>query len=541
MMKYFRKKIAIALIACLPFSVSSCDEDTINKVNEIAEYIMELLGMLGWDFENETTDIPDDGGSVFDDDEVLASSKSWESYFPPIGNQGEYGTCVTWATGYALKTALNKIDNNSLNVNSASNQTSPIDLWHLMGSDEKSTKCNGSNFDPAFKAMERSGVASMAEKPFTNMKMTCDGICGIGDSGNKLGSYRIIAYTKELSGSGSYGMTVANFKGYLDNVGPIAIGARLGDNFMNCNSSSVLNSDTYNYSGMHAYHAMVLVGYDDNRQAFRVRNSWGSDWGDNGSIWIGYNFFVNNFCFGAWVASNDATASAETTRSSSANDVKMEVLKDYKKADGKRVVEYNILNNGSSTISSNKEWSAVYLLFRKNRLSEKYLLFHDYYGTDCKKGAMADYTNGLSFNGEANAVTNIDIAAGSSSAEALNGNKLVFEYSLPLDKNGNKLNGEFYMVLIADAFGNLDESDEKNNFCFLTGANGAALKIVDGEIQNMPSNFTEIRSLNNEKDLNNYSGVEVQNVLQKHLDKGLLQKLVSQSGLRNGYVAKSVK
>jgi hypothetical protein len=75
----------------------------------------------------------------------------------------------------------------------------------------------------------------------------------------------------------------------------------------------------------------------------------------------------------------------------------------------------------------------------------------------------------------------------------------------------------------------------------LTGANGAALKIVDGEIQNMPSNFTEIRSLNNEKDLNNYSGVEVQNVLQKHLDKGLLQKLVSQSGLRNGYVAKSVK
>jgi hypothetical protein len=286
---------------------------------------------------------------------------------------------------------------------------------------------------------------------------------------------------------------------------------------------------------------MVLVGYDDNRQAFRVRNSWGSDWGDNGSIWIGYNFFVNNFCFGAWVASNDATASAETTRSSSANDVKMEVLKDYKKADGKRVVEYNILNNGSSTISSNKEWSAVYLLFRKNRLSEKYLLFHDYYGTDCKKGAMADYTNGLSFNGEANAVTNIDIAAGSSSAEALNGNKLVFEYSLPLDKNGNKLNGEFYMVLIADAFGNLDESDEKNNFCFLTGANGTALKIVDGEIQNMPSNFTEIRSLNNEKDLNNYSGVEVQNVLQKHLDKGLLQKLVSQSGLRNGYVAKSVK
>ena len=33
---------------------------------------------------------------------------------------------------------------------------------------------------------------------------------------------------------------------------------------------------------------MALVGYDDARDAFRLLNSQGRDWGDNGYAWIGY-------------------------------------------------------------------------------------------------------------------------------------------------------------------------------------------------------------------------------------------------------------
>ncbi len=35
-------------------------------------------------------------------------------------------------------------------------------------------------------------------------------------------------------------------------------------------------------------HAMVFVGYDDERSAYRVLNSWGDDWGDNGYVWWNY-------------------------------------------------------------------------------------------------------------------------------------------------------------------------------------------------------------------------------------------------------------
>jgi hypothetical protein len=35
-------------------------------------------------------------------------------------------------------------------------------------------------------------------------------------------------------------------------------------------------------------HVMALVGYDDGREAFRLQNSFGADWGDGGYAWIGY-------------------------------------------------------------------------------------------------------------------------------------------------------------------------------------------------------------------------------------------------------------
>jgi hypothetical protein len=36
-------------------------------------------------------------------------------------------------------------------------------------------------------------------------------------------------------------------------------------------------------------HAMLIVGYDNNRRLFIVRNSWGGDWGDHGYCWIPYD------------------------------------------------------------------------------------------------------------------------------------------------------------------------------------------------------------------------------------------------------------
>ncbi len=41
-------------------------------------------------------------------------------------------------------------------------------------------------------------------------------------------------------------------------------------------------------------HAMLAVGYDDARKAFRIQNSWGRGFGDGGYAWLSYEFWTRN-------------------------------------------------------------------------------------------------------------------------------------------------------------------------------------------------------------------------------------------------------
>jgi C1A family cysteine protease len=40
-------------------------------------------------------------------------------------------------------------------------------------------------------------------------------------------------------------------------------------------------------------HAVLAVGYDDDKQAVLVRNSWGADWGLGGYFWLPYDYITN--------------------------------------------------------------------------------------------------------------------------------------------------------------------------------------------------------------------------------------------------------
>lgn len=37
-------------------------------------------------------------------------------------------------------------------------------------------------------------------------------------------------------------------------------------------------------------HAVLMVGYDHQRELFECRNSWGDDWGDDGYFWLPYSY-----------------------------------------------------------------------------------------------------------------------------------------------------------------------------------------------------------------------------------------------------------
>lgn len=470
-MMNLKKRIwAWLIIPCLCFNsvaLTSCDEDTVNTVLEVVE---EILKAFGYD---PTMEDVDDQEKADELDIVTSTKVSYESKFPPIGNQGSYGTCVAWASAYNLQTALNVIDGIWTNPTMASQQCSPVDLWHLLPSGDKSVNCGGSNFDPAFKTMMQKGCATMSQQPFTNSKMTCDGVSGKGSS-LKLGSYRIIAYSAEMSSNGSnYGMTPENIKAHLQK-GPLVVGAKLGDRFMNWNSSDVITDDNDTYKGQHAYHAMAVVGFDDNKKAFRLRNSWGADdWGDNGSVWVGYNFFVSRFAFGVWAASNDASATYASE--STENDVKATVLSDKANADGSRTVTYKISNNGSNAISTGN-YPIVYILFKAKHFAMRY---------------------------------NLMDGAEEATVQPRESVTLTHTYNVPNDVE----DGKYFCVLIADPYNEMNDGNRNNNFAFVSGESQLPFYISQNKFLGMPATIKECHTLVNSQNLNAYRNMELENAL----------------------------
>jgi hypothetical protein len=67
---------------------------------------------------------------------------------------------------------------------------------------------------------------------------------------------------------------------------PLWFAVDVEDNWSNLQKGEVWK----NSAGKAGGHAMVIVGWDDAKNAFKVANSWGTDWADNGYGWIDYAF-----------------------------------------------------------------------------------------------------------------------------------------------------------------------------------------------------------------------------------------------------------
>jgi C1A family cysteine protease len=45
---------------------------------------------------------------------------------------------------------------------------------------------------------------------------------------------------------------------------------------------------------------MVIVSWDEDRQAFEIRNSWGNTWGLNGYCWMSKDYITNSQTQDLW-------------------------------------------------------------------------------------------------------------------------------------------------------------------------------------------------------------------------------------------------
>ena len=76
---------------------------------------------------------------------------------------------------------------------------------------------------------------------------------------------------------------------------PIIFGMRLYKSFDKHRRKGLVPMPTPSEASResHGGHAMLCVGYSDKDKVFIVRNSWGTQWGDNGYCYIPYDYLIN--------------------------------------------------------------------------------------------------------------------------------------------------------------------------------------------------------------------------------------------------------
>jgi C1A family cysteine protease len=417
----------------------------------------------GWNGKDDPQKVPTAVNFGFADPS-LPSSVDLTPYLPPVGDQGQTGTCVAWACGYYSKTASEAIirNLNSNDLTFSSNQLSPKYLFYAIPDNLKGGNCDGTDFVHALDVLQQRGVATMATTPFTNLGNCSQGY--LDPSWNTDAANHKIKYYRKID------FTLASVKQQLANKNPVVIGIAVTDIFNNWRGNDILRA---NGGTVRSYHALTVVGYDDNRSAFRVVNSWTTRWGDGGYIWVDYNLFFSNFVYNqnVYIMASDEgninpgpnpNPNPNPTPSNIGVDLAPWVYADVSTAfttgyPNARSINFDVYNIGSQPANPSSNWSFYYLYYNAYNANDYGVLFQDAFNNTVSPGTFYCPT-GFSCN------FNYSIPSGSSFAQQVfHQNAVSRGYFMP------PLNGYYYLVLIADPGGAFSEQNEQNNV-FYTSA-----------------------------------------------------------------------
>lgn len=195
---------------------------------------------------------------------------------PPVLNQGSEGSCVSFAVGYAARSADYYYKTRATSYSQASNIFSPE---YLFNQTTTSSSCSGSSVITALDFVVNNGICTWQSMPYSSSNG-----CSLQPtysqkseaSNYKINSYSIIK-TSDITA----------IKSMLASNRPLIVSATIDNNFYNAKPGFIWKYFSTAYIG----HAFVICGYDDSKNAYKVMNSWGTTWGDAGFSWIDYNFF----------------------------------------------------------------------------------------------------------------------------------------------------------------------------------------------------------------------------------------------------------
>jgi C1A family cysteine protease len=190
----------------------------------------------------------------------------------PVRNQGQCGSCWDFAAMAALETSWAMINGKLIH---ASEQ-------QILSCAATGGSCNGGLFQWTFLYLMFHGVASEADLPYQAKATACD------HKAPQPYSASIWAFVHP------FGITpgVGELKEAICEHGAVAATVYVSDAFQQY-TGGVFNEQN---NGHWPNHAIALIGWDDKKNAWLLRNQWGTSWGEDagdpasggGYMWIEY-------------------------------------------------------------------------------------------------------------------------------------------------------------------------------------------------------------------------------------------------------------
>jgi C1A family cysteine protease len=199
----------------------------------------------------------------------IASAYTMPS-LPYPGQQGSEGSCVAFSIVYAREREY-------LNQKGYPIQLSPEWLFDNITNDHEN--CSGSTIISGMEFTRTNGICTWASLPYMwNNGCT---IQPTQDMVNEAYQFRISGM-QEISTSDVLSMKQVILGNHM-----MVMQVAVDQAFYDAKAGFIWKT----FGGVLGYHSLVVVGYDDNKHAWQVMNSWGTAWGDGGFGWIDYDLY----------------------------------------------------------------------------------------------------------------------------------------------------------------------------------------------------------------------------------------------------------